>query len=77
MGRRDVFQTRRIANPTSPFAEDGQAGTLAISWTGIDNLRLTGEVIVMNSRRAEYVTDRLPRQFVTHQAQLSARYSLN
>jgi hypothetical protein len=73
--RGDVFQTQRMGNPTSPFAEDGQAATFAVSWTGIENLRLAGEVIVMDSRRQEYVNDGLPRQFVTSQAQLSARYS--
>ena len=75
--RGDVFQTRRIGNPTSPFIEDGQAGTLAVSWTGIANLRLAGEVIVMNSRRREYVNEGLPYQFVTSIAQLSARYSFD
>jgi hypothetical protein len=75
--RGDVFQTRRIGNLYSPFIEDGQAGTLAVSWTGIANLRLAGEVIVMNSRRREYVNDGLPYQFVTSIAQVSARYSLN
>ena len=38
---------------------------------------LAGELIVMNSRRREYVNEGLPYQFVTSQAQLSARYSLN
>jgi hypothetical protein len=75
--RGDVFQTRRIGNPTSPFSEDGQAATLAVSWTGIENLRLAGELIVMDSRRQQYVNDGLRRQFTTHQAQLSARYSVN
>ena len=75
--RGDVFQTRRIGNPTSPFAEDGMAGTLAVSWTGIENLRLTGELIVMHNRRREYLNDGQRLQFVTHQAQLSARYSFN
>ncbi len=45
--------------------------------TGIANLRLAGEVITMNSRRREYVNEGLPYQFVTSQAQLSARYALN
>lgn len=76
--RGEVFQTRKTpgAQP-SPFSEDGGAFTTAVSWTGIENLRLTGEVIVMGNRRLEYRTDGLGAQLTTSQAQLSARYSLN
>jgi hypothetical protein len=53
--REDVFQTRRVSTTPSPYSEDGDAFTASLSWQGSDHLRLTGEVIAMNSRRLEYV----------------------
>lgn len=52
--REDVFQTRRVQTAPSPFSEDGNAFTASLSWQGYDWLRLTGEVIALNSRRGEY-----------------------
>jgi hypothetical protein len=52
--REDVFQTRRVSVVPSPYSEDGDAVTASLSWQGSDHLRLTGEVIAMNSRRLEY-----------------------
>ena len=52
--REDVFQTRRVQIAPSPFSEDGNAFTASLSWQGYDWLRLTGEVIALNSRRGEY-----------------------
>jgi hypothetical protein len=76
--RGEIFQTRkRPSATTSPFSEDGAAFTAAVSWTGIENLRLAGEVILMGNRRLEYRNDGLPARLTTSQAQLSARYSLN
>lgn len=76
--RGELFQTRKTpgAQP-SPFSEDGAAFTAALSWTGIENLRLAGEVILMGNRRLEYRNDGLDVQLTTSQAQMSARYSLN
>jgi hypothetical protein len=51
--RGDVFQTRHSG--TSLMNEDGHAGTFALSWQGVDWLRVTGEWIVMQSRKGEYV----------------------
>jgi hypothetical protein len=53
--REDLFQTRRVGALNNIWSEDGDATTGAISWSGYDWLRLTGEVIKMNSRRGEYV----------------------
>jgi len=75
--RGDLFQTRRPHVVNSAFAEDGASFTAAVSFNGIENLRLTAEVIVMGNRRREYANDGLPMQLTTSQAQLSARYSLN
>jgi hypothetical protein len=51
--RGDVFQTRRVG-AASLMDEDGSALTLALSWSGYDWLRLTGEVVAMHSRKGEY-----------------------
>lgn len=76
--RGDVFQTRKAPAATpSPFSEDGGALTIAVSYTGIANLRLAGEVLVMGNHRLEYRNDGLPVHLTTSQAQLSARYSVN
>jgi len=73
-GREDQFQTRHPAATPSPFSEDGHASTASLSWSGFDWLRLTGEVIAMDSRRGEYVQAGLgsPVQNAT-QFQLNAR----
>jgi hypothetical protein len=73
--REDLFQTRHLADTPSPLSEDGHAFTAAIIWSGIDWLRVTGEVVAMDSRRPEYLGDGLgtiaPQQA---QYQLSARF---
>jgi hypothetical protein len=51
--RGDLFQTRHSGS--SLMNEDGNAGTFALSWQGMDWLRVTGEWIVMQSRKDEYV----------------------
>ncbi|HVW72976.1 MAG TPA: hypothetical protein VHC39_05015 [Rhizomicrobium sp.] len=53
--REDLFQTRRVNSSNANFNEDGDATTGAISWNGIDRLRLTAEIIRMHSRRGEYL----------------------
>ena len=55
--REDVFQTRSEQNHTSPFNEDGHALTMAVSWTAYQWLRLSGEWVMMNSRKGEYLFD--------------------
>jgi hypothetical protein len=52
--RGDLFQTRHVAATPSPFNEDGQALTAAVSWQGLDWLKITGEALLMHSRRGEY-----------------------
>ena len=53
--REDLFQTRRERAVNNIWNEDGDATTAAVSWTGLDGVRLTAEIIAMNSRRGEYV----------------------
>ena len=58
--RDDVFQTRHPAATPSIMNEDGHATTVALSWQHFDWLRLTGEMIAMQSRRGEYVLAGFP-----------------
>lgn len=53
--REDLFQTRRVGAANANFNEDGNATTGAVSWNGVDGLRLTTEIIRMASRRGEYL----------------------
>ena len=53
--RGDVFATRHPAATPSVLNEDGHALTVALSWQHFDWLRLTGEMIAMQSRREEYL----------------------
>jgi hypothetical protein len=54
--------------------EDGHAGTFALSWQSMDWLRLTGEWIVMQSRKGEYVLAGFSSPEATQQEfQLSAK----
>ena len=74
-GREDLFQTRHIAATPSPLSEDGHAFTAAISWSGYDWLRVTGEVLTMDSRRGEYVGNGASLPSLDQaQVQLSARF---
>jgi hypothetical protein len=75
--RGDLFQTRRLGAAPSPFSEDGDAFTAAISTTAIDHLRLTAEVVMMDSRRGEYALDGLPVRMGSTQGQISARFLFN
>jgi hypothetical protein len=72
--REDLFQTRRVAAANNNFNEDGNATTAAISWAGYDNLRLTAELIHMNSRRGEYVPAGLGPGRDDTQVQFDARF---
>jgi hypothetical protein len=73
--REDVFQTRHLGSTPSVMSEDGHAFTAAVSWSGYDWLRITGEVLVMDSRRGEYLSDGFPSAQVGQtQTQLSARF---
>ncbi len=71
--REDLFQTRG-ATAASPFSEDGDAFTAAVSWTGAPHLRFTAEIIAMDSRRGEYVLDGRPARLGATQGQFSIRY---
>ena len=72
--REDLFQTRRVGATNNIWSEDGDATTGAISWVGQNGLRITAELIRMNSRRGEYVPAGLGLHRTDRQFQLDARY---
>jgi hypothetical protein len=72
--RQDLFQTRRVAAVNNLWNEDGYATTASISWSPEDWLRLTGEIIAMNSRRGEYLTAGSPLNRNDTQVQFSTRF---
>jgi hypothetical protein len=72
--REDLFQTRRVGALNNIWSEDGDATTGAISWSDVDWLRLTAEVIAMHSRRGEYVPAGLGLQRSDTQVQFDARF---
>ena len=68
----DVFQPS--PSGTSQINEDGHADTFALSWQGTDWLRVTGEWILMQSRKNEYVLAGFSSHSVTQQEfQLSGK----
>jgi hypothetical protein len=75
--REDLFQTRHLSATPHPLSEDGDAFTASLSWSGLDRVRLTGEVIALHNRRLEYVRAGLggPDRTDT-QLQLDARFFL-
>ena len=72
--REDLFQTRRLRATNINWDEDGNATTAALSWLGLQPMRLTAEIIAMNSRRGEYVPAGMPYQRNDIQVQFDARY---
>jgi hypothetical protein len=72
--REDLFATRRAGAVNNIWSEDGDATTGAISWTNPNGLRITAELIRMNSRRGEYVPAGLGLHRTDRQFQLDARY---
>ena len=76
-GRGEVFATRHpsstAAATPSVMDEDGRAFTASLSWQKYDWLRVTGETIVMHSRRGEYALAAAPVALDQDQFQLSAR----
>jgi hypothetical protein len=72
--REDVFATRRAGARNNIWSEDGDAFTAAVSYSPRDWLRLTGEVIAMNTRRGEYVPAGLGLNRTDTQVQFSTRF---
>jgi len=72
--REDLFQTRRVGALNNIWSEDGNATTGAISWSAYPWLRLTGEVIKMNSQRGEYVPAGLGLNRNDLQVQFDSRF---
>jgi hypothetical protein len=58
--RGDLFQTRHIAATPHLLSEDGNAVTAALSWQHFDWLKITGEALLMHSRRREYTLVGVP-----------------
>jgi len=72
--REDLFATRRANATNNTWSEDGNAFTAAVSYAPRDWLRLTGELIAMNSRRGEYVPAGLGLNRTDTQFQFSTRF---
>jgi hypothetical protein len=73
-GRAETFSTHRA--PFSPLNENGHAFTAALSWSPRDWVRVTGEVIDLDSTRAERVLEGISSAQSQTQYQLSARFFL-
>ncbi|QSX77910.1 hypothetical protein [Agrilutibacter solisilvae] len=72
--RVDLFQTRqRPAALTPPLSEHGNALTLALNWRPSDAVRLTGEVLRIDSSRNQRRLDELDARQVDVQVQLGLR----
>jgi hypothetical protein len=71
--RGDLFQTRHLG--VGPLMnEDGRALTLALSWQPYEALRLSGEALLMHSRKGEYKLVDVPSGALQqNQFQLDAR----
>jgi len=72
--REELFQTRRRAATNNNWNEDGDATTGAISYLGWDGIKLTAEIIAMNSRRGEYVAAGMPYQRNDVQVQFDSKF---
>jgi hypothetical protein len=72
-GRIEAFQTRALLAP-GVLDEDGHAFTAAASWAPQDWLRLTSEIIAIDSRRGERVLMGATADQTDTQFQLSTRF---
>jgi hypothetical protein len=72
--REDLFQTRRMGALNNNWNEDGNATTGAISWSGVEGVRLTAEIMAINSRRGEYVPAGLGYNRHDIQVQFDSRF---
>jgi hypothetical protein len=74
--RVDVFGTQLVASiPHAPSNENGNAGTIALTWRALHWLRLTGEVLRIDSVRSENTQFGLPARAAELQSQLNMRVS--
>lgn len=72
--RQEAFATRRANAVNAIWSEDGNALTAAVSWSGLERMRLTAEVIRMDTRRGEYVPAGLGLNRLDTQFQFDARF---
>ena len=76
-GRLDLFQTRTFTPSVQPLlSEDGHAGTLSASYLPAKWLRLTGELMVVDSNRPGRTLTGDPSQQTEIQFQISTRVYL-
>ncbi len=74
--RADVFGTQVISPfPNPPGNENGNAGTVDLTWRALRWLRITGEVVRLDSERSENVSVGLPARMREVQSQLNLRVS--
>jgi hypothetical protein len=72
--RADLFQTRHLGATPSAMSEDGRAMTMALIWQPADDFRLTGEWLMMHSRKGQYAAAGIPGgQLIDSQVQLDAK----
>ena len=72
--RADLFQTRHPGPKPSAMSEDGRAMTMSLSWQGKDWLRVTGEALLMHSRKGQYISVGVPSgELDQNQFQLDAK----
>jgi len=73
--RLDLFQTRtKRPPPTSPLSEDGHAYTFAVNTQPEEWLRLSSELLMIDSTRPERTLVRIPAKQVETQIQFVARF---
>jgi hypothetical protein len=74
--RADVFGTQVISPfPNPPGNENGNAGTIDLTWRALHWLRITGEVVRLDSERSENVDVGLPARMRQVQSQMNLRVS--
>jgi hypothetical protein len=75
-GRVEIFSTNETNTYGSSRSEHGNAQTLAVNYLPYDWLRVTGEVIRVESTRNQRLLDGGPAHAVENQFQLSVRFYL-
>jgi hypothetical protein len=71
--RVDLFQTRQRPDPSSALSEHGNAVTLALNWRPQERLRITGEVLRLDSSRNQRRDEGLDARQSDVQVQIGVR----
>jgi hypothetical protein len=73
--RVDLFSLRQLpADLSAPLSEHGNAITVALNWRPVDRIRVTGELLRVDSRRDQRRLAGLAPRQVDSQIQLSVRF---